>query len=85
MQIETLKEMWEGYLKDVVHPEAPPEQVHEVKLAFYGGVTSILSTLAAIGRGMNRVESEKVIKAYLVEMHAFAESIRQRVEGHGRN
>jgi hypothetical protein len=85
MQIETLKEMWESYLKDVVPPQASATQVKETKLAFYGGITSILSTLADMGRNMNRVESEKVIKAYLLEMRAFAEELRIRATGGSRN
>lgn len=34
--------LWEGFRSAVVHPDAPPSQIYEMRLAFYAGIHSML-------------------------------------------
>jgi hypothetical protein len=34
---------WESFRAKVLHPESPPDQVREMKVAFYGGVAAGLN------------------------------------------
>jgi hypothetical protein len=38
---QNVEEMWDAFRKLVLHPESPPEQVREMRRAFFGGATAV--------------------------------------------
>jgi len=75
----TIQENWEGYRKDIVHPEAGPEQLQETKMAFYGGASSILDILLAISDDDEYTDDAAlaILESLKEEARAFADKLER--------
>lgn len=45
----SIHKFWEIYRTRVMSPKAPPIQIHECQLAFYGGASAILGEMVRLG------------------------------------
>jgi len=69
----TIAEQWETYRRDVLPANAPPVQVRECRIAFYGGATALyMSIMAALDPGKEPTEGDlKYMAAIDAELKAF--------------
>lgn len=70
-------ELWASFEAKVLHPQSPPEQRREMKMAFYGGAQGLLLMIMAImDPGEEITEHDEVQMASIsAELDAFGEEI----------
>jgi hypothetical protein len=69
---ETVAQMWQSFRSQVMDADRPPEQVREMRLAFYAGATAVLTVFDAIGTGAMTVrESCETLVALWDELERF--------------
>ncbi len=39
---QTIQEIWEEFRREVLHPRSPPDQVREMRRAFFGGAIAVI-------------------------------------------
>jgi hypothetical protein len=69
---ETVAQMWQSFRSQVMDADCQPEQVREMRLAFYAGATAVLTVFDAIGTGAMTVrESRETLVALWDELERF--------------
>jgi hypothetical protein len=69
----TLAQEWERFSRAVVPSDAPPVQISEMKMAFYGGALSLLSlqTKVVACDGCSEAAGSALIEAWQNEIDDF--------------
>lgn len=71
MRIQT---MWEGYAKHCLPPDAPEEQVRQVRQAFYAGFISMFEINKIIGaRPLHKIQAFDLLNKLQREIKLFSE------------
>jgi hypothetical protein len=75
---------WESYRRGVLSPKAPPIQVSECQIAFYGGASSVLAEVFRLG-DLDVPEDEGVqkLQGLLDEVTAFKDLLGACAKGSG--
>jgi hypothetical protein len=67
---------WQSFREMCIHKDAPAVQVEEMRKAFYGGATSILSTMLAVGESdISDVNAMRIMTSLHEEVQAFAKAL----------
>jgi hypothetical protein len=81
-RLKTMAEQWACYREHVVTGDTPPEQVEQLRLAFYGGVETLLQYTIHLA-SLDAITAVVLLEAIHLEMQDFhAEMLGLRRERH---
>lgn len=66
---DTVRKLWESFAQDVMDPDAPPDQLTEMRLAFYAGVAG------GMALHKNALKEPGAVDAILAELTAFKDAV----------
>lgn len=69
-RLKTIAEQWACYREVVVTPDTSPEQIEQLRLAFYGGVETLLQYTIHIA-SLDAISAVVLLEAIHVEMRGF--------------
>lgn len=72
--MKTIEERWARFRREVMDPDAPEVQVHEMHLAFYAGFTAMLDTTWTLDE-MPAREAIEILEKFSAEARLFSESL----------
>lgn len=73
--MNTVKEKWESYLREVVPANAGPVQVEECRRAFYAGAGSLLNITSTVIPYMSEDAGVAVLEGLHQELQGFAKTV----------
>lgn len=72
--------LWNNFRNHVMHPASPPDQVREMRRAFYAGVECALNRIGSemsAGDSLDDPSDEQVIREVNQELQQFAKDVKE--------
>ena len=57
---DRVSELWRTFRSDVMHPDCPPQQVEQMKIAFYAGMSAMFGKLVQLAEYQEDVAASKM-------------------------
>jgi len=74
-QMMTIKDMWEKYRLTVVPLDAGPNQLRDMEMCFYAGITAVMCIVTDTIPELPEEEGCKIISGYMKEIEGFAKRL----------
>lgn len=78
MANDIVKKQWTAFRKLVIHPQAHPTQVSEMRNAFYAGAQMIVNEMIRISSQENEQKSHYEMESIEKEFQEYAERLNKK-------
>lgn len=75
-RLPTIAEAWQSFRAKVIHPEAGPTQLVEMRRAFYAAASAFYAAASAMQPSVTQEEFGRYLAAQRAELEAFGQDVR---------
>lgn len=71
---------WNRYRRAVLHPESPPDQVNDIRNAFYGGAVVIMNLIIKLSENLSENKAARALDEITQEFAEHSKTAREDAE-----